>query len=61
MKADHHIHMVLDGVYWRDAIARHSRAVDKQFVREQLDIYQKAGFNTADIISKINKALKALE
>ena len=44
MKADHHIHMVLDGVYWRGAIARHSAAVDKQFVREQLDIYQKAGF-----------------
>ena len=44
MKADHHIHMVLDGVYWRDAIARHSAAVDKAFVREQLDIYQKAGY-----------------
>ena len=25
------------------------------------EVYQKAGFNTADIISKINKALKALE
>ena len=44
MYADCHIHMVLDGVYWRDAIARHSRAVGKQFVREQLDIYRKAGF-----------------
>ena len=44
MKADHHIHMVLDGVYWRDAIARHSAAVDKAFVREQLDIYRIAGY-----------------
>lgn len=44
MKADHHIHMVLDGVYWRDAIARHSAAVDKNFVREQLDIYRIAGY-----------------
>ena len=44
MKADHHIHMVLDGVYWRDAIARHCQGVDQQLVQQQLEIYQKAGF-----------------
>lgn len=44
MKADFHIHMVLDGVYWRSAIARHSAGVNKDFVREQLDIYRNAGF-----------------
>lgn len=44
MKADFHIHMVLDGVWWRDAISRHSRAVDRDFVRQQLEIYQKAGY-----------------
>lgn len=44
MKADHHIHMVLDGVYWRDAIARHSAGVDQDFVRQQLDIYKRAGY-----------------
>ena len=44
MKADFHIHMVLDGVWWRDAIDRHSEAVDRDFVCQQLDIYQKAGY-----------------
>lgn len=44
MKADHHIHMVLDGVYWRTAIDRHTAAVDSAFVRQQLAIYQKAGY-----------------
>ena len=44
MKADHHIHMVLDGVYWRDAIARHSAGVDKDFVRKTLEIYRDAGY-----------------
>lgn len=44
MRSDCHIHMVLDGVYWRDAIARHSDAVDRDFVRKQLNIYQTAGY-----------------
>lgn len=44
MKADCHIHMVLDGVYWRDAIARHSHGVDRGFVRQTLQHYQAAGF-----------------
>ena len=44
MKADFHIHMVLDGIWWRDAILRHSAAVDRDFVRQQLDIYREAGY-----------------
>ena len=44
MKADFHMHMVLDGVYWRDAIARHSAGVDKDFVRKTLKIYRDAGY-----------------
>lgn len=44
MKADHHIHMVLDGVYWRDAIARHSAGVDKDFVHKTLETYRTAGY-----------------
>lgn len=44
MKADFHVHMVLDGVYWRDAIARHSSGVDESFVRNTLELYRKAGY-----------------
>lgn len=44
MKADHHIHMVLDGVYWRSAIDRHTEQVDKAFVRSTLETYRAAGY-----------------
>ena len=44
MKADHHIHMVLDGVYWRAAIDRHTEQVDKAFVRSTLETYRAAGY-----------------
>lgn len=44
MKKDCHIHMVLDGVSWRDAIARHASGVDRVYVREQLTRYQTAGY-----------------
>ena len=44
MKADHHIHMILDGVDWRGAIARHRVAPDKAWIRQILDGYQKAGY-----------------
>ncbi|MBR2309537.1 MAG: amidohydrolase family protein [Oscillospiraceae bacterium] len=44
MKADHHIHMVLDGVYWRVAIDRHTEQVDKAFVRSTLETYRAAGY-----------------
>ncbi len=36
--------MVLDGLDWRSAIARHSGGVDKEFVRESLGKYQDLGY-----------------
>ena len=44
MPADCHMHMVLDGVYWKDAIARHANAPDLGFIRRTLAQYQVLGF-----------------
>ena len=44
MKYDCHMHMVLDGVEWKNAIARHSGAVDEGFVRNALNTYRELGF-----------------
>ena len=44
MKYDCHMHMVLDGVEWKNAIARHSEAVDEGFVRKALNTYRELGF-----------------
>lgn len=44
MKADCHIHMVLDGEYWRAAIDRHRRGPDREWIRERLQEYAAAGF-----------------
>lgn len=41
---DCHMHMVLDGVWWRDAIARHERKPDQVFCRKALSVYQEKGF-----------------
>ena len=41
---DCHIHMVLDGCYWKSAIARHSTQVDVPWIAAVLESYQKAGF-----------------
>ena len=41
---DCHMHMVLDGVEWRSAIARHSAAPEEGFVRRVLSAYKDAGF-----------------
>ena len=41
---DCHMHMVLDGVDWRSAIARHSASPNKAWVRNVLSTYQNAGF-----------------
>ena len=43
MNADCHIHMVLDGIEWRSAIARHSKQPDLAYIRRNLEIYQKQG------------------
>lgn len=44
MKADCHIHAVLDGVFWKDAIKRHSVRPDEAFIRNMLKTYQQKGF-----------------
>ena len=44
MKQDCHMHMVLDGVYWKDAMARHKAGADENFVRRTLETYRDAGF-----------------
>ena len=44
MKADCHMHMVLDGEYWKAAIARHSVMPDEGFIRTTLSHYQKLGY-----------------
>ena len=44
MKADCHMHMVLDGAYWKDAIARHSAMPNADFIRKTLARYQELGY-----------------
>ncbi len=43
MKADCHMHMVLDGVDWKRAIARHAVTPDEKFIRKALKTYQQSG------------------
>ena len=42
---DCHIHMVLDGEYWKAAIARHAQGPDVPWIREVLEQYRQAGFS----------------
>ena len=44
MRADCHIHMVLDGVDWKQAIARHSLQPEEGFIRQTLAVYQNLGY-----------------
>lgn len=44
MNCDCHIHMVLDGVYWKAAIGRHRQQPDIPWIRNTLETYRKAGF-----------------
>lgn len=44
MLVDCHIHMVLDGLDWKAAIARHRLTVDEGWIRCRLSHYQKLGF-----------------
>ena len=44
MHADCHMHMVLDGVDWKAAIARHSQTPKEDFIREKLSVYQSLGY-----------------
>ena len=44
MRADCHMHMILDGVEWRSAIARHNPVPDESWLRDVLKTYQTLGF-----------------
>ena len=44
MRADCHIHMVLDGIDWRQAIARHQPGPDVGWVRSVLEVYREKGY-----------------
>ena len=44
MYADCHMHMILDGVDWRSAIARHKNGPDEGFLRKCLEEYRRQGF-----------------
>lgn len=43
MRADCHMHMVLDGVEWKAAIARHQTRPEEGFIRDALSRYQALG------------------
>ena len=45
MIADCHMHMILDGVEWRAAIARHREKPDEEFIRQVLETYRNKGFS----------------
>lgn len=44
MKADCHMHMLLDGIDWRAAIDGHRREPDRELIRSRLQGYADAGF-----------------
>ena len=44
MLCDCHMHMILDGVFWRSAIARHSVQPDVPWIRQTLATYRDRGF-----------------
>lgn len=44
MRADCHIHAVLDGVDWKQALLRHEKRPHEAFIRKMLETYQKQGY-----------------
>ncbi len=44
MPVDCHVHMVLDGIDWKNAIARHDPVPDVLWIRKTLAQYQQLGF-----------------
>lgn len=44
MRWDCHIHMVLDGQNWKQAIGRHAQQVQQDWIRQQLETYRQLGF-----------------
>ena len=43
-RSDCHMHMILDGVEWRSAIARHAEKPDEDFIHRILSRYQALGY-----------------
>ena len=43
MRSDCHMHMILDGLEWRSAIARHKQQPDVAFIRKVLAVYRDLG------------------
>lgn len=43
MKADCHMHMILDGYDWKKAIGRHADGPDESFIRRVLETYREQG------------------
>lgn len=44
MRADCHMHMVLDGIDWKAAIARHDGRPDEAYIRRVLAAYREQGY-----------------
>ena len=44
MRSDCHMHMILDGYEWKQAIARHANGTDDGWIRQQIEVYQKQGY-----------------
>ena len=44
MRADCHMHTILDGIEWRSAIARHNPVPDEGWIHAMLKTYQQLGF-----------------
>ena len=44
MRADCHMHMVLDGEYWKSAIGRHKNKPDMEFIHKTLATYRDLGY-----------------
>ena len=44
MRADCHMHTILDGIEWRSAIARHNPVPDEKWIHAMLKTYQSLGF-----------------
>lgn len=44
MRGDYHIHMVLDGLDWKAAIARHQTVPNDDFIHKTLQLYRQQGY-----------------
>ena len=44
MGSDCHMHMILDGYEWKNAISRHAACPDEPWIRQVLEIYRQQGY-----------------